>query len=193
MKTFSITLSIIAGLLILAVGYQFGRHRDGQTIPPQLTLEQVLSIRELHLVRHTYTDLFFLHKKNDNTKAIRAIIHVPVEMTAHLNLKNIALVKQGDSIQMVILPRATVSKPHYQMDNLTVRETRNFQVYGGPDLYAEVSRYLQTAIAERHTAVETIALSNKIALQAEEEGKEYIEYLLRCVGRPDIVVRFQED
>jgi hypothetical protein len=193
MKTFTITLSIMAGLLILAVGYQLGRHREVRTIPPQLTLEQVLSIRELHLVRHTYSDLFFLHKKNDKTKAIRAIVHVPVDMTAHLNLKKIELVKQGDSILQVILPRATVSKPHYQIDNMTVRETKAFQIYAGRDLYSDVSLYLQSAITERNTAMETQALSNKIALQAEEEGKEYIEYLLRVVGRADIVVRFKED
>ena len=77
-----------------------------QKSPQQLTLEQVLYIKELHLVKHTYNDLFFLHKKNDKSKAIRAMVQVPVTITAYINLKEIRLVRQNDSIRQIILPHA---------------------------------------------------------------------------------------
>ncbi len=79
--------------------------------PQQLTLEQILSIRELHLVKHTYNDLFYLHKKNNPAKAIRAIVQVPVTITAYLNLKDIEIISHGDSVQQIILPKATLSDP----------------------------------------------------------------------------------
>lgn len=191
MKTFIITLCIISSILLLTFGYQLANNQHSPALSPPLTLEQVLSIRELHLVRHTYNDMFLLHRKNNPTKAAVAIVQVPVEITAHLNLKNIELIKQGDSLQVVILPRATVSKPGYQLAQMTVRKTRGWQLYAGPHLYSQVSQYLQAALAERSAAVETRAMAEKIALQAETEGKEYVEYLLRCVGRDDVVVRFQ--
>jgi hypothetical protein len=97
-------------------------------------LEQVLSIRELHLVKHTYNDLFFLHRKNDKAKAIRAIVRVPVVVTAHLNLKEIQLVKSGDSIKQIILPRAIVNEPQYHVEKMVLRETRTFPLYAGSDI-----------------------------------------------------------
>ena len=42
----------------------------------QLKLEEILAIKELHLVKHSYKDLFFLHRKNDINKSVRAIAQV---------------------------------------------------------------------------------------------------------------------
>lgn len=191
MKTFIITLCIISSLLLLIFGYQLGHRSTVPVLSPPLTLEQVLSIRELHLVRHTYTDMFLLHRKNNPAKAVMAMVQVPVEITAYLNLKNIELITQGDSIQVVLLPRATVSKPSYQLDKMHVHKTKGWQVYVGPNRYSQVSQHVQNALVNRSSAVESRAMAEKIALQAEREGKEYVEYLLSCVGRPDIVVKFQ--
>ena len=191
MKTLAIILSVAAIILAFAGGYFIGRTKPIQSVPPQLTLEQVLSIRELHLVKHTYNDLFFLHKKNDKTKAIRAIVHVPVVVTAHLDMKKIQLVRQADSVRQIILPRAIVNAPHYQLENMVIRETRSFQIYVGKDLYPEVGHYIHSLIAERSTTIEAMAITQRIAIQAEEEGKEYIEGLLRSIGRSDIKVLFE--
>ena len=158
--------------------------------PEQLTLEQVLYIKELHLVKHTYNDLFFLHKKNDKNKAIRAMVQVPVTVTAYINLKEIRLVKQNDSIRQVILPHAYLDEPRYLVDSMVVRETRSFQIHAGKDMYPQVAGYMQALVAERIQTVRTMAISNQILVQAEAEGMHYIKSVLATLGRQDIEVTF---
>ncbi len=175
---------------ILLGGYLYHLVSKPAPTVQQLSLEQILSIKELHLVKHTYHDLFFLHKKNDETKAIRAIVHVPVEITAYLNLKEINVVYEHDSIKQVVLPHAYLHAPQYKLDQLVVRETRSFQIYAGKDLYPLVGNCMGALIAERMDTVRSMAVANRILVQAEAEGKTYIENLLKSVGRADIKVTF---
>src|SRR6185369_6945711 len=107
MKTIVLTIIII--VLAFAAGYFYHKSAPAPS-PQQLTLEQILSIKELHLVKHTYTDLFFLHKKNDANKPIRAIVQVPVTITAFLNLKETKLTRENDSIKTIVLPRAKLNQ-----------------------------------------------------------------------------------
>jgi hypothetical protein len=193
MKTNAIFLTLVVILVAFAGGLFYGHTKLDTAVPSQLTLEQVLSIRELHLVKHTYNDLFFLHKKNDKTKAIRAIVQVPVVISACLNLKEIQFVKQHDSIRQIILPRACLNNPQYLVDQMIVRETRSWQWHVGHDLYPEVSSYLQAAIAGRMDSIGHRAVANRILIQAEEEGKEYITRLLTELGRGEIIVRFVDE
>lgn len=195
MKTIKhITPFITIGLAVAAfiAGMHYHRLEQPPT-PQQLTLEQILSIRELHLVKHTYTDLFMLHKKNNPDKAIRAMVQVPVTVTAYLNLKDIELLRAGDSIRHVILPRAILNEPVYHVANLVVRETRGFQLHAGKDLYPEVVKYLGTTIGSRLDTTRYRAESNRILLQAEAEGKEYVQGILQALGRGDVQVTFQDD
>jgi Protein of unknown function (DUF4230) len=178
---------------ILAGAFLYKQFATNKSSVQQLKLEQILSIKELHLVKHTYQDLFFVHKHNNTNKAIRAIAHVPVEITAYINLKEIELVKQNDSIKQIILPRAKLNAPHYQVENMIIRETRSFQIHIGKDLYAPVGSYLQAIIKERADTVRSHAIANRILMQAETEGKAYIEELLKAVGRTDIKVFFAEE
>ncbi len=186
------TLIFIAAFILLAFGAGMWsmRYHTQPASPQSLTLEQVLSIRELHLVKHTYQDLFFIHKQNNPTKAIRAIVQVPVEVTAYLNLKDIQLIRQGDSLKRIVLPHAQLRIPTYHVNQMIVRETRGWQLHVGRDLYPTVSQYWQQVIAERTSRVETLAMSQRILVQAETEVKEYLVGLLRTVGRPDIVISF---
>jgi hypothetical protein len=167
-------------------------HSSAPTVQ-QLTLEQILSIKELHLVRHVYQDLFFLHKNNDPNKPIRAIAQVPVIVTAYINLKDIEVIHAHDSIKMVLLPHAQLSEPNYQIENMVIRETRSLQIHVGQDLYPRVGHYLSLTIADRMKAMRKIAEDNHIMLQAETEVKTYVETLLKAVGRTDVVVRFKEE
>jgi hypothetical protein len=160
--------------------------------PQQLTLEQVLSIRELHLVKHTYNDLFYLHRKNNPAKAIRAIVQVPVTITAYLNLKDIEVISHGDSVQQIILPKATLSDPVYHVNNIIIHETRSFQLHAGKDLYPLVGSYLGNLIDSRMDTTRHMAEANRILIQTEAEGKEYIEGLLHVLGRTDIVITFND-
>lgn len=159
----------------------------------QLTLEQILSIKELHLVRHVYQDLFFLHKNNDLNKPIRAIAQIPVIVTAYINLKDIEVIHQNDSVKMVILPHAQLSEPNYQIERMIIRETRSLQVHIGKDMYPRVGQYLSHSIADRMKAMRKVAEDNHILLQAEAEVKTYVETLLKAVGRTDVLVKFKED
>ena len=187
MKTIVPTIVII--LLAFAAGYFYHKSAPAAT-PQQLTLEQILSIKELHLVKHTYTDLFFLHKQNNSNKPIRAIVQVPVTITAYLNLKEIQLLKENDSIKTIVLPHAKLNQPNYHVDQMLIRETRSLQVHVGKDLYPLVGDYIKTRIAERIDTLRKAAVTHRILSQAETEGKEYIESLLRAVGRQDIKVEF---
>lgn len=184
-------LPILLAALLFAGGYYAGRSKPVTTLPPKLTLEEILSIRELHLVRHTYNDLFFLHKQNDPSKAIRAIVYVPVEVSAYLNLKKIEVIKQGDSVKQILLPKAQLNEVHYRMDKMVLRETRSFQLHAGKDLYPAVAKYLQSALAARMDSVKNMAVAQRILAQAEEEGKAYVEHLLQSIGRGDVRVSIQ--
>ncbi|HTH55184.1 MAG TPA: DUF4230 domain-containing protein [Cyclobacteriaceae bacterium] len=191
MKT-STNLITTAVIVIAFIGGIFYGRKQSTAVPTQLTLEQILSIRELHLVKHTYNDLFFMHKKNDPSKAIRAIVHVPVVVTAYINLRDVQLIKQGDSTKQIILPKARLNEPQYQVDKMVCRETRSFQVHVGHDLYSQVGNYLQATLAQRIDSVKQMAVSHCILMQAEYEAKEYVEELLRAIGRSDIRVSFAD-
>lgn len=188
--TYILAISIVAASFI--GGMLYGRIKSERE-PQHLSLEQILSIKELHLVKHVYHDLFFLHKKNDKSKAIRAIVQVPVEITAYLNLKEIKVVYGHDSIKQVVLPHAYLNSPSYQMDQLVIRETRSFQIHAGKDMYPLVGRYLGDMLAARIDTVRHLAMANRILIQAESEAKEYIEGLLKAAGRADIQVTFGDE
>jgi hypothetical protein len=187
-----IGINVITLVIAFFCGLFTGRSRT-EVVPPHLTLEQILSIRELHLVKHTYNDLFFLHRNNDPRKPIRAIVFVPVEITAYLNLKEIELIKKGDSVKQIVLPRARLNQPLYEVDKMVFRETRSLQVHIGKDLYPVIGNYVQSLIANRIDSVKQMAVTQRILVQAEVEGKQYIEVLLRSVGRADIQVIFKKE
>lgn len=190
----SITPLLAIGLAVATFIAGMYYHQIEQPASPQhLTLEQILSIRELHLVKHTYIDLFMLHKQNNPAKAIRAIVQVPVTVTAYLNLKDIELIKSGDSIRQIILPRAVLNEPIYYVGNMVVRETRGFQIRAGKDLYPEVVEYLSSTIAARIDTTRYRAESNRILLQAEAEGMDYLTGVLHALGRSDIKVTFSDE
>ncbi|HPM31539.1 MAG TPA: DUF4230 domain-containing protein [Chryseolinea sp.] len=183
---------LIVILASFIAGMYYGHRKPALRTQP-LRLEEILSIKELHLVKHVYQDLFFLHKKNNQSKAIRAIVQVPVEITAYLNLKEIEVVYHNDSIKQVILPRANLNAPQYKVDQMVVRQTHAMQIHMGKDLYPEVSVYLSAVLKERMYTVRKLAISNRIVLQTEAEGKMYIERLLKEVGREDIRVTFGDE
>lgn len=182
-------------LLALALGTGLGVWVTQTWISPTgrntpVRLEEVLVVKELHLVRQVYNDLFFLHRKNDKTKAIRAVAQVPVTITAFINLKDMQWVKRNDSIKQVILPKAELNDPNYGIAEMEIKETRGFQFHVGRDLYPQVSTYLSAIIAQRQDTIRQRALDNKILTQAEAEGKQYIEGLLKGIGRQDVQVTF---
>lgn len=193
MKTFIhfIILILITSCITLVL-MKYINPSPSKPTPQQLSLEQILSIKELHLVKHTYQDLFFLHKDNDLNKPIRAIAQVPVTVTAYINLKEIEIIYKNDSVKQVILPHARLTEPSFQVDHMIVRETRSLQVHIGKDMYPKVSQLLTASLSERIAGMKKVAIENSILVQAETEVKEYIQMLLKAVGRNDVEVRFAE-
>jgi hypothetical protein len=187
-KIIILALALIIGGVI--GGYINNRFFKSVPQPGYLKLEEILSIKELHLVKHGYQDLFFLYRKNDPTKPVRAIAKVPVTITSYVNLKEIRIVRVNDSIKKVILPQARLNAPSYEIDKMTVIKTRSFQLHAGKDHYPEVSKYLSESLSQRMDSIRALAIENKILEQAEAEGKDYIEHVLIAVGRPDIIVSF---
>lgn len=186
-----ITTVLLAILNAGLIGVFFYKHLFTTPAPiNHMRLEEILSIRELHLVKHEYNDLFFLHRKGDPRKPVRAIASIPVSITSYLDLREIRLIKSNDSIVKIILPAARLNDPAYALDQMTVQKTRSFQLHAGRDLYPEVCRYLQMTIHQRMDSIRNEAVSNHILEQAEAEGKAYIEYVLRSAGRSDIAVSF---
>jgi hypothetical protein len=190
-KEFIIALALVSGPFVGAYLFrEFGSVTTPQS--PQLKLEEVLSIKELHLVKHTYNDLFFLHGKNNPEKPVRAIAQVPVTITGYINLKEIQIIRVNDTIRKVILPAAKITEACYEVDKMMITKTRSFQFHAGKDHYPEVSRYLQEVFHSRKDSVRSLAIRNHILEQAEAEGKEYIEHLLVAAGRPDVTVTFND-
>ncbi len=91
-----------------------------------------------------------------------------------------------------MLPHARLNEPNYHVDQMIIRETRSLQVHVGKDLYPLVGDYLKIRIADRIDTLRKAAITNRILLQAETEGKEYIESLLIALNRKDIKVMFEE-
>lgn len=191
--TIVLTAAALATGLLLARLFAPDSPPATPALSPQLTLSQILSIKELHLVRHTYHDLFFLHRHNHPEKALRAIVQVPVEVTAYINLREVELLFRNDSLKEIRLPRAHLNAPHYYIERMAVRETRGFQVHVGRDLYPQVGRYLQTAIVARMDSLRISAIAHRILDQAETEGKAYVVELLHGMGRPDVKVVFADE
>ena len=180
--------------MVVLAAFFFSRHISNLPSPQQLTLEQILSIKELHLVKHVYQDLFFIHKKNNHNKPIRAIVQVPVTVTAYINLKEIKILYKNDSVKQVILPHALLTNPNFHIDQMIiVRETRALQIHVGHDLYPMVAQYLSASMAERMEAMRKVAEDNHILAQAETEVREYVEMLLKAVGRNDVLVSFAQE
>lgn len=188
--TKNILIFLSVALLAFTGGYFFHKANKPSPTIQQLSLEQILSIKELHLVKHTYHDIFFLHKKNQSRRPIRAIVQVPVTVTAYLNLKEIELVRENDSIKTIVLPHAHLNEPNYQVDKMIIRETRSLQFHLGKDLYPLVGSYIKERIAERVDTLRKTALAYHILAQAETEGKEYIEGLLKATNQSHIRVEF---
>lgn len=189
---------IIFAILLFAAGVLtsilfFRQVNQPLDTPQHLSLEQILTIKELHLVRHTYQDLFFLHKANDTKKPVRAIVRVPVTVTAFIDLKEIKIVYAHDSVKQVVLPRATLHVPQYRVNEMVITKTRAFQLHAGEDLYPAVTMYLGAVVAERIKVVHEQAVAHNILLQAEAEAKEYVQCLLRAAGYPHVAVTFGDD
>ncbi|MEM6736680.1 MAG: DUF4230 domain-containing protein [Bacteroidota bacterium] len=152
------------------------------------TLEKVLKIKELHLVQHVYEDLFFLHRKNNPNKAVRAIAQVPVKLNAFIDLDKALIIRQGDSIHQIKLPMAQLDEPNYMIDKMIVKSVKNFQFHIGTDLYGGVLNYVQQIVEERKESIKQKAIRRDILTQTENEAIAYFKSILFSFNKDYIEV-----
>jgi len=181
----------IASVIILAVIFHYIDRPDPPDSGSQISLEQILSVKELHLVRHEYNDLFFLHRRNNPGKAVQAVAQIPVTVTAYLDLKDMTFIRRGDTIEAILLPKARMHSPVWHMDRMLVRDTRSFRIQIGRNLYPQFADRLKQEVNFRSDSLKTIAINNHILLQTETEGKAWLEWFLASVGRADIRVKLK--
>jgi hypothetical protein len=93
----------------------------------------------------------------------------------------------------VVLPHAILNEPVCEIKNMTIRETRGFQLRLGKDLYPQVGRYMSAAIQAQLDSTRHRAVSHQILIQAEAEGKEYIESILLALGHAGVSVTFNDE
>ena len=182
-------LYVTTAVILIAILYRYTDHPDPPVSDSRITLEQILSVKELHLVRHEYNDLFFLHRRNDPHKPVQAVAQIPVTVTAYLDLKDMQFIRRGDTVEAIVLPKARMHMPVYHLDKMVLRDTRTFRVHIGRNLYPQVADGLKQEVTFRSDSLKSIAIGNHILLQTETEGKAWLEWFLASVGRGDIAVR----
>ncbi len=188
------TIVIIILTLIIGItgGILIHKRISKQSINNITTFEEVLKIKELHLIKHVYQDLSFIHKENDPNKTMRAIALVPVEVSAYINLNEVKIDKKQDSILCITLPEPDITVPNYQVDKMDVKDVRNFQVHIGKDLHAEVLRYLKEIASKRKEAIVKLAIENGILDETKQEAENYIHSLLKVLVLNDAPIEFIE-
>ena len=187
MKTFMRYL--ITAVILIAMTWHYVDRPDPPVSGSRITLEQILSVKELHLVRHEYNDLFFLHRRNDPKRTVQAVAQIPVTVTAYLDLKDMTFIRRGDTVEAIVLPKARIHAPVYHLDRMALRDTRTFRIHVGRDLYPQVAEGLKKEVTFRSDSLKKVAIGNHILLQTETEGKAWLEWFLASVGRDDIKVR----
>jgi excinuclease UvrABC nuclease subunit len=76
---------------------------------------------------------------------------------------------------------------------MNILETRGFQLHAGQDIYPAVIGYFGDVIQNRMDSARNLAVANRILVQAEAEGKMYVEDMLKTLGREDIQVTFNKE
>lgn len=154
--------------------------------------EEIIKVKELHLINHRYQDLSFIHKKNDPNKSIRAIALVPVVVSSYIDLSQIEIIMKNDSLFGIVLPEPKLNDPNYQIDKMEVKKVRNFQIYVGKDLYTEILNYIKDIAIRRKEAILKLSIENGIIDETKEDARAYISSLLKGLGLNDVPVTFKK-
>ena len=183
-------LYFIAGATsFLCIWLIAGSAKDKTKPEGRIHLHEITEIKELHLVKHHYSDLFFLHKKNNLKKPIVAIVQIPVTITAHVDLRGIIISKKSKEEVVVLLPKAKVNQPIYEIENMNIRETGNFSIQVGTRHYPMVAESLRDQINQRKDSLISIAVANNIIEQTETGAKSWVENFLKSAGYKNVTVK----
>ena len=155
--------------------------------------EEIIKVKELHLIKHKYQDLSFIHKKNDPDKTLRAIAIIPVVVSSYIDLNDIEINKKNDSIIGIVLPEPQLEDPNFKTDKMEVKSVRDFQIYMGKDLHSEVLKYFRENTIRRKEAIIKLSIDNGIINETKEDAAEYIYSLMKGLGLNQVPVIFKDE
>ncbi len=189
------TLTIV--LLSLALGILAGIIIHKRFFKPNSNdiakFKEIIKIKELHLLKHTYQDLTFIHRKNDTSKSLKAVATVPVNVSAFIDLTQMQIKYSNDTISKIILPMPQLTDPNYQIDKMEVKRVKSFQIHIGKDLYAEVLTFLKDIVSRRKKAIIQLSLNNGIVNETQKGAREYITSLLKGLNIPPVPIEFDQE
>lgn len=199
MNTGNIRIAIYAilGLLLLAIvgAVIFRKHK---TTPPAFSyfdMEKIKSIKELHLINCSFEQRIDIHKKDDPAKDIEAVLIVPVQVDACINLGAVSFKRTNDSVlQQIILPHSYYSPINIMMDkgNLT-RYKKRFVIFGTVD-DSKLWQTIQAQTKNTDKAITDKADSMHILQRADSEAQVYIRSMLDSINykRSDFKIVFAD-
>jgi len=183
---------VLLSLVIGVIGGVFVHKQFEKPAPSDIAkFKEIIKIKELHLLKHTYQDLTFIHKKNDTSKSLKAVALVPVDISAFIDLTQMHIEYCNDTISKIILPQPQMTDPNYQIDKMEVKKIKTFQVHIGKDLYSEVLNYLKDIVARRKNAIIQLSVENGIIKETKEGAQEYITSLLKGLNIHSVPIEFK--
>ncbi len=182
----SLALGIIGGVLIHK---RFVKPNSNDIAK----FKEIIKIKELHLLKHTYQDLTFIHRKNDTSKSLKAVATVPVNISAFIDLTKMQIKYCSDTISKILLPSPQMTDPNYQIDKMEVKRIKSFQLHIGKDLYSEVLNYLKDIVNRRKKAIIQLSVKNGIIKETKESAKEYITSLLKGFTLKPVPIEFLQE
>jgi len=188
------TLIII--LLALVLGSLLGafiHKKFAKPAPKDIAVfQEIIKQRELHLIKHLYQDVCFIHRKNDTSKAIKAITIIPVSLSAYIDLKKLEIKMKGDSVKSIMLPSPEIGDPNYRVDSMQVIQVKSSFIHIGKDLYTEVTEQIQNIVQLRKEAILETSVKYDIIGQTKNEALEYISSLLKSLNMSHVQVSFAD-
>lgn len=181
MKT-GLLIALSCLLIGALISFAFFRNNTIKYVDASINITEIRKIKQLHLVKHVYEDVILMHKGDDTTKTIQAIITVPVEISGYVDLEKCSL----DSLSKeLVVPAPQLTEPQYSTPN--ARHVR--RVFSGkPADY--INRYAKMLTARKTLIVER-AKANKILENTREECENYFEQFFKSMS-VTYKVRFRE-
>ena len=186
LPTLALTIGIIGGICLNS---KFRKPKSSDIAK----FEEIVRIKELHLIKHIYQDLSFIHRKNDASKSLKAVALVPVSVTAYIDLTQMIIKHKNDSIIKIILPYPEMSEPNYLIEKMEVKKVKGFQIHIGKDLHAEVLSYLTEIVTRRKKAIVQLSVENGIVEETKKGAEEYITSLLRGLNIEHVELVFETE
>jgi hypothetical protein len=188
--------NLIIVLLALILGSLLGAflHKKFTKKGPESVaiFEEIIEQRKLHLIKHIYQDICYIHRKNDTRKAIKAIAIIPVSISAFVDLEKMEIQMAGDSVKSILLPPPEIDDPNYQVDSMKVIQVKSALIHIGKDLYTKVTEQIRDIVQERKREVLETSSQYDILGQTRTEAIEYFTSLLKNLNMGHVEVSFSD-